>query len=135
MHWSIQLTSPMEIELLKISPPGPKLCSNALTKFIFFQKGKLNDLDFLLIYRPLKLQALQTFTYVTLQKELTFPVQIPHPSHVRFKFPISQGRTTVKYPWVTRGRGMLKLRIDLCSFSIDALFLCLAFASLHVLPF
>ena len=32
----LQLPSPVEIELLKISPSGPKLCSNALTKFIFF---------------------------------------------------------------------------------------------------
>ena len=31
---------------------------------------------------------------------LTFPVQIPNPSHVRFKFPIPQARKTVKYPWV-----------------------------------
>ena len=38
----------------------------------------------------------------------------PHPSQGRFKFTIPRARTTVKYPWVARGRGMLKLRIDQC---------------------
>ena len=36
----LQLPSPVEIELVKISPPGPKLCSNALTKFIFILERK-----------------------------------------------------------------------------------------------
>lgn len=30
--------------------------------------------------------------------------QIPHPIQVRFKFPIPWAWTTVKDPWVTRGR-------------------------------
>ena len=36
----LQLPSSVKIELWKLVPPGPKLCSNALTKFIFFLERK-----------------------------------------------------------------------------------------------
>ena len=36
----LQLTSPMEFELLKISPPGPKLCSNTPNQVLFFLERK-----------------------------------------------------------------------------------------------
>lgn len=55
---------------------------------------------------------LKVKTHAFRWKDLVVPVQIPHRTQTRFKFPIPRDQETVKCPWLAGW--VLKLRIDRC---------------------
>ena len=87
----------------------------------FYTMTKLYNLELrnLFFWAILSKSELFTFIDITLVfhwEDLTLPVQTPHPSQARFKFPINQTWTTVKMPMgclVWGGGGiLLKLPTD-----------------------
>ena len=90
-----------------------EICCNDTFKLLLktpWKSYSLTNAKFYLVNPSHPAKTEKSHKRITSEEEIN-PVQIPHPSNARFKFPPTRARCKVKCPGMPGG-GMLKFRID-----------------------